>query len=147
MIEKILIASDHAGYALKEAVKTHFPQYEWIDLGTDTADKPSDAPDFGFAVARAIEAGQANKGIVVCGTGVGVSIAANRSPIIRAALCMNTTMARLARSHGNANVLALGARMLGQVLALEIVEVFLATPFEGGRHTARVEKLTNSVAK
>ena len=137
----VLIAADHAGYALKEAIKAALPQHTWIDLGTDTEDRPSDSPDFGYAVARAIEAGRAERGIVVCGTGVGVSIAANRSPAVRCALATNTTMARLTREHNDANVLALGARIVGRALALDIVEVFLATPFAGGRHTARVAKL------
>jgi ribose 5-phosphate isomerase B len=141
MTDPILIAADHGGYALKEAIKAALPQHDWIDLGTDTEDRPSDSPDFGCAVARAIEQGRAERGILICGTGIGISIAANRSPAVRCALATNTTMARLARAHNDANVLALGARIIALELALEIVEAFLATPFDGGRHAARVAKL------
>lgn len=141
MTHAILIAADRPGYPLKEAVKAAFPMYNWIDLGTDNSDDPVDYPDYGYALARALEEGKAERGIVVCGSGIGISIAANRSRAVRCALCTDVTMARLARAHNDANVLALGARLIGETLALEIVETFLATPFEGGRHAPRVAKL------
>ncbi len=137
----ILIAADRPGYALKEAIKAALPQHAWEDLGTDNARDPVDYPDFGRALAQAIEQGRAARGVLICGTGIGISIAANRSPAVRCALATNTTMARLAREHNDANVLALGARLIAPELALEIVETFLTTPFDGGRHAARVAKL------
>lgn len=142
MTDPILIAADHGGVALKAAIKAALPQHAWIDLGTDDPASSVDYPDYGAAVARAIEAGRAERGIVICGTGIGISIAANRSAAVRAALCHDITTARLARAHNDANVLALGARLIAPPLALEIVEAFLATPFDGGRHAARVAKLS-----
>ena len=140
MIHKVAIASDHGGYALKEAIKARFADIEWVDLGTDSTDSV-DYPEFGHKMAAAIEAGDAGQGILICGTGIGISIAANRNPAVRAALCVDTTMARLTRQHNDANVLALGERTTGQETAFDIVEVFLNTEFEGGRHARRVEKL------
>lgn len=141
MIQKIAIASDHGGYSLKEAIKERFSSFEWIDLGTDSTDSV-DYPEFGKAVADAVANGDASLGVAVCGTGIGISIAANRNPAVRAALCTDTTMARLTRAHNDANVLALGERITGQETAFDIVEVFLNTEFEGGRHARRVEKLS-----
>lgn len=142
---KIAIASDHAGFELKEAVKKHLEgKAEIIDLGTNAVDSV-DYPDFGFAVAKAIEAGKTMQGIVICGSGIGISIAANRNQAVRAALCMNPEMAKLARLHNDANVLALGARLIDQKTAFECVDMFLNTKFEGGRHQGRVEKLSNTV--
>jgi ribose 5-phosphate isomerase B len=138
---KIVIAADHAGYAMKEAVKKAFETYEWVDLGTHSTDSV-DYPDYGHAMAAALKEGKAQQGILICGSGIGVSIAANRHSHIRAALCLNTTMARLARQHNDANVLVLGARTTGLEVALDCVRIFLATTFEGGRHQARVEKLS-----
>jgi len=141
MTDPILIAADRPGYALKEAIKAALPQHAWIGLGTLDARASVDYPEYGCALVKAIETGRAARGILICGTGIGVSIAANRSPAVRCALATNTTMARLARAHNDANVLALGARIIALELALEIVEAFLATPFDGGRHAARVAKL------
>ena len=140
MIEKIAIASDHGGYSLKEAIKERFSSFEWIDLGTDSTESV-DYPEYGKAMAEAIEKGDVARGIIVCGTGIGISIAANRSSAVRAALCTDTTMARLTREHNDANVLALGERITGPETAFDIVQMFLTTEFEGGRHACRVEKL------
>jgi ribose 5-phosphate isomerase B len=114
--------------------------HEVIDLGPDT-DARVDYPDFGYKLAEAIRAGQAPLGIALCGSGIGISVAVNRYKDMRCALAHDVTTARLARSHNDANVLALGARLIGPDLAVECVNVFLSTPFEGGRHAGRVEKL------
>lgn len=139
--KKIAISSDHAGFDLKQALKAHFAgRVEWLDLGTHSHDSVSYA-DFGKAMGVAIENKEAPVGIIICGSGIGISIAANRSLAVRAALCTDVTMARLARQHNDANVLALGGRIIGVQVAIDCVEVFLATEFEGGRHVARVEAL------
>jgi len=140
---KIAIAADHGGFDLKEEIKNFVIDnlnIEWIDLGTHSTDSV-DYPEYGFKMAEAIKNGDAEKGILICGTGIGISIAANRHPHIRSALCTNTTMAKLTREHNDANVLALGARIIGVELAKDIVKTFLTTEFEGGRHSRRVEKL------
>ncbi|MGH1455504.1 MAG: ribose 5-phosphate isomerase B [Alphaproteobacteria bacterium] len=144
-MKKLLIACDHGGYDLKEAIKSHFStQVEFIDLGTNSRDSV-DYPEFGQAMATAIKDGKAERGILICGTGIGISIAANRYPHIRAALCTNVTMARLTRQHNNANVLALGARITGEAAIFDIIDTFLNTEYEGGRHDARVQKLSKTV--
>lgn len=137
---KIVIASDHAGFDLKQAVIAHLGAANVLDLGTNGPESV-DYPDFGTAAAGAIERGEAERGIIICGSGIGISIAANRNPVVRAALCMTPEMARLGRLHNDANVLALGARLVDVDTALECVDAFLKTEFEGGRHTRRVEKL------
>ncbi len=139
---KIAIACDHAGFELKQAIIRHLGADRFLDLGTKTADSV-DYPDFGKAMGKAITDGTAKRGIVICGSGIGISIAANRFPAVRAALCVTPEMARLARQHNDANVLALGARLIDRETALECVEEFLNTEFEGGRHAKRVEKLGN----
>ena len=143
MAQKITLAisCDHAGFDLKETLKSHFAdRVEWLDLGTNSKDSVSYA-DFGRAMAQTIEAGKAERGIIICGSGIGISIAANRSAKVRAALCTDATMARASRQHNDANVLALGARIIGNQVAIDCVETFLNTPFEGGRHEARVKSL------
>ncbi|MGB4106215.1 MAG: ribose 5-phosphate isomerase B [Alphaproteobacteria bacterium] len=137
---KIAIASDHAGFELKQAVVRHLGAENVLDLGTNAVDSV-DYPDFGYAVAKAIEEGKTAQGIVICGSGIGISIAANRNPAVRAALCMSAEMAKLSRQHNDANVLALGARLIDEKTAFECVDAFLNTKFEGGRHEKRVEKL------
>jgi len=137
---KVAIACDHGGYDLKELIKDSF-DLAWVDLGADDAKTSVDYPDFGHALAEAINDGEAEFGIAICGTGIGISIACNRNDGIRAGLCMNTTMARLTREHNDANVLALGARITGTEAALDIVKTFLETEFEGGRHQGRIDKL------
>ena len=140
MTDTIAIACDHGGYDLKETIKAKFGHIEWLDLGTNSSDSV-DYPEYGTKLADAVAGGEAKLGIAICGSGIGISIAANRNPAIRAGLCTNTTMARLTRAHNDANVLALGARITGQEAALDIVEVFLNTDFEGGRHQRRVDQL------
>ena len=139
---KIALGCDHGGYELKEQVKKHLETkgYEILDLGCNSNDSV-DYPIYGKAVGEAVVSEKANFGIVICGTGIGMSIAANKVKGVRAGLCMNTTMARLTREHNNANVLAFGARMIGDVLALEIVDTFLNTEFQGGRHLRRVSMI------
>jgi ribose 5-phosphate isomerase B len=138
----IAIASDHAGYELKEILKGDLESWGYAvhDLGTHGPESV-DYPDFGHALAEAIVAGQADRGVAVCGTGIGISIAANRHPGVRAALCHDSLTARMARQHNDANVLALGARVIGVETARDCLKVFLETEFEGGRHAGRVEKL------
>ncbi len=141
-MEKLAIAADHGGYALKEEVKkTYADQYEFIDLGTHS-DESVDYPEFGQKLAKEIKSGNVERGILICGSGIGISIAANRYPEVRAALCTDITMARLCREHNNANVLALGARTSGPQAIFDMIDTFLNTEFEGGRHERRVEKLS-----
>lgn len=138
----IALAADHAGYALKAllAGELRAQGHEIVDLGAD--DETSvDYPDFGRAIGHAVVAGRAKLGIAVCGSGIGIAIAANRIPGVRAALCTSGLMARYARTHNDANVLALGSRIIGVEVARDCVAEFLATEFAGGRHAARVAKL------
>lgn len=141
-IKKIAIASDHAGFALKQRLAEYVAAkgYEVIDLGPQSEDRV-DYPDYGYKLAEAIEAGTADAGIGICGSGIGISIALNRYGAVRAALCHDVTTAQLARLHNNANVIALGARLIGPDLATACVDAFLTTTFEGGRHAGRVDKL------
>lgn len=140
---KIAIASDHAGYELKEKLKQSFASLDWLDLGTHSEDSV-DYPAYGFAMGQAITDGRARQGIVICGSGIGISIAANRFPAVRAALCANATMARLSRQHNDANVLALGSRIIGLDVARDCVSAFFDTPFEGGRHQRRADMLATT---
>jgi ribose 5-phosphate isomerase B len=142
---KIALGADHAGFALKEYLKEGLVarDHEVIDLGTH-GEESVDYPDYAHAVARAIVAGDADVGLLVCGTGVGQSMAANRHPGIRAAVCSDTFSARMARLHNDANVLCLGARVVGGGLAEDLVTAFLASGFEGGRHARRVAKIEPS---
>lgn len=142
MPETVAIAADHAGFDLKEVLKAELGALgcEVLDLGT-TGLQSVDYPDFAEALARTLDEGRATRGVLVCGTGIGISIAANRHRNVRAALCHDTSSARLARAHNDANVLALGARLIGPEVAKDCLRVFLSTPFEGGRHAGRVAKL------
>ena len=133
---------DHGGFALKEALKVALPDVKWLDLGTDSAESV-DYPDFAGKLADAIKAGKAGRGVLICGSGIGISIAANRHAHIRCALAHDVTGARLCRQHNDANVLAMGGRMIGEAVAKECVEVFLSTKFDGGRHQKRVDKLAS----
>ena len=139
----IAVASDHAGFDLKEILKRDLQEagHDVLDLGTNST-ASVDYPDFGHAMAEAIAAGRAGRGVVVCGTGIGISIAVNRNPKCRAALVHDVTSARLGREHNDANVVAFGARLIGTEVAREALKVFLKTPFEGGRHAGRVAKLS-----
>ncbi|MBS7403023.1 MAG: ribose 5-phosphate isomerase B [Oscillospiraceae bacterium] len=135
----IAIGSDHGGYALKQAIMKHLEKkgLEYKDYGTYTEDS-CDYPIYGEAVARAVSAGECERGIVICGTGIGISMAANKVKGVRAALCGDCYSAEFTRLHNDANILALGARVVGEGLALKIVDTFLETGFEGGRHARRV---------
>jgi ribose 5-phosphate isomerase B len=138
----IVIASDHAGVDLKARIVELVSEigHEVRDLGpVDTI--AVDYSDFAHAVARAVETGEAERGILVCGTGIGMSLAANRHPQVRAALCHDAFTAEMARRHNDANVMCIGARATGPGVAEQIVRIFLDTPFEGGRHQRRVEKI------
>ncbi|MAM33953.1 MAG: ribose 5-phosphate isomerase B [Micavibrio sp.] len=137
---KMLIASDHAGYDLKETLKGSFSDFTWIDLGPDSKDSV-DYPDYAHKLANALMEGQADLGVLICGSGIGISMAANRHKGVRAALCTNGLMARLSRQHNNANVLVLGERLTGIDVAKDCLDEFLKTEFEGGRHERRVNKI------
>ena len=136
------MASDHAGFELKQALVSYLQDQgiKTLDLGTDGPESV-DYPDFGKKMADAIASGSVARGVVICGTGIGISIAANRNPSVRAALCHDMTSARLSREHNDANVLALGARLIGPETAKDCLNVFLRTEFGGDRHVRRVEKL------
>ena len=142
MFSKIFLSSDHGGFELKEKVKSFLidNNFEYEDLGC-TSLEPVDYPDFAKLLSNKIKDKNNSKGIIFCGTGIGISIAANRFRHIRAALCTSVEMASKSRKHNNANVLALGGRILEGKLALEIVKVFLQTDFEAGRHSVRVDKI------
>jgi ribose 5-phosphate isomerase B len=139
---KIAIASDHGGYELKENLKERLAKRaaEVIDLGTDS-EAPVDYPAFGRACGEAVASGRADRGVVCCGTGIGISIAANKVTGVRCAVCVNAFMAELCALHNDANVIALGARVIGEREAGELVDLWLDTPFEGGRHQRRVDAL------
>lgn len=140
---KIAIGSDHGAYHLKGVVKTHLEAKGFTveDFGTHSTDS-CDYPDFGEKVAKAVAKGDFHRGIVLCTTGIGISITANKVAGIRCALCTNTLMASLTRQHNDSNVLALGAGITGELLSLEIVDTWLETAFEGGRHQGRIDKIT-----
>lgn len=140
--ETVAIAADHAGQELKQVLRLELEAMNLpvLDLGTDSGDSV-DYPDFADAVARALADGRASRGVLVCGTGIGIGMAANRHRHVRAAVCHDATSARLARQHNDANVLAIGARLVGVEVAKECLRVFLRTPFEGGRHVRRIQKL------
>lgn len=139
---KIALAADHAGFTLKESIKTFLAEkgVAHEDFGAFN-EESVDYPDLAFKAACAVQRGDFTRGILVCGTGIGMAIAANKVPGIRAALCSDLFSARHARAHNDANVLTLGARVMQKGPALEIVSVFLETPFEGGRHLVRVKKI------
>jgi ribose 5-phosphate isomerase B len=141
--QPIAIAADHAGYSLKVLLRDELVAlgYEPLDLGTHDATTSVDYPDYGAALAGALKEGRCEKGVLICGTGIGISIAANRHPGVRAALCHDETSARLAREHNDANVLALGARLIGDEVARDCLRIFLKTEFGAGRHQPRVQKL------
>lgn len=140
----VAIASDHAGYELKVGLKEALEEmgYQVLDLGAEGTESV-DYPDFGYAMAHAMRDGRAGRGVLICGSGIGISIAANRFPEVRAALVHDTTGARLAREHNDANVICFGGRMIGADVARECVQVFFGTEFQGGRHVRRVDKLSH----
>jgi ribose 5-phosphate isomerase B len=142
MSEKIIIAADHGGYLLKEALKPFLTEmgFAVTDTGTDS-DQAVDYPDFGEKAAGAVSAGLFPRGILICGSGVGMSIVANRFPSVRAALCLDEETARLSRMHNDANILVLAGRKTNPETAFRIVRTWLTTPFEGGRHQKRLDKI------
>ena len=139
----IIIGSDHAGYDLKEECKSYLQRigiHRVTDIGAFNRES-IDYPRIAHQVAAAVEKGEYERGILVCGTGIGMSMTANRHAGVRAALCLDLYSARMSRLHNDANILALGGRVLGVGLALEILDVFLKTPFEGGRHKSRIDQI------
>jgi len=141
-MEKIAIGSDHAGFGLKEDVlgllKGH--NIDIVDCGTNSVESV-DYPDFGARVSELVSSGEVDRGILICGTGLGMSMVANKYPKVRAALCNDLFSAKMSRMHNDANVLVLGGRVIGKDLAAEIVKVWLTTPFEGDRHLKRLQKI------
>jgi ribose 5-phosphate isomerase B len=138
---KLAIGCDHAGFSLKEFLKSNFNEIDWLDKGCYSADSV-DYPDFAHAVANNIESGESSIGILICGSGNGISIAANKHAGIRAAIAWKPELASLARQHNDANILSLPARFISESEAIEIVKAFLEASFEGGRHQTRVDKIS-----
>ena len=140
----IVLASDHGGFELKESIKAHLTErgIRYIDLGTNSS-ASVDYPDYAHKLCRSLQSGEADLGILCCGTGIGMSMAANKHKGIRAACCSDTFSARFTRMHNNANVLCLGGRVVGAGLALDIVELFLHTDFLGERHARRVQMIAD----
>ena len=139
---KIVVGSDHAAYELKEAIKEKLINegHEVIDVGCDSPESV-DYPKYGHAVGRTVASGEAERGIAVCGSGIGISIACNKVPGIRAALCTSVEMAEMCRRHNNANVVCMGARMISQELAFDIIDTWMTTDFEGGKHLRRINEI------
>ena len=139
---RVSLGADHKGFELKDKIKKYLVElgHEVTDFGTNSAESV-DYPDFGFKVAESVAKGEANFGITVCWTGNGMNIAANKVKGIRSALCLNEEMAMLARAHNNANVLALAAKFIPEELARKILDAWLSTEFEGGRHSRRLDKI------
>lgn len=140
---KVGLAADHGGYDLKEIIKDHLKEknIEYIDYGTESTDSV-DYPDYALKLGEAIKNEEVDTGIAICGTGIGMSIALNKVPGIRAAHCTDTFSARAARRHNNAHVLCLGARITGSEIAKDIVDNYLESSFDGGRHQRRIDKIT-----
>ena len=141
---KIVVGSDHAGFELKEAVKAKLESegYEIEDVGTYSTES-TDYPKYGHAVGRKVAAGEADRGIAICGTGIGINISCNKVPGIRAALVTSVFQAEMTKAHNDANVLCLGARVTDQDLAFEMIDTWLGTEFEGGRHLRRISEIEN----
>ena len=139
---KIVVGSDHAAYELKETIKEKLISegHEVIDVGCDSTESV-DYPKYGHAVGRTVASGEAERGIAVCGSGIGISIACNKVPGIRAALCTSVEMAEMCRRHNNANVVCMGARMISQELAFDIIDKWMTTDFEGGKHLRRINEI------
>jgi len=143
-MEKIAIGSDHAGFGLKEEVLGLLKgrNIDIVDCGTNSVESV-DYPDFGARVSELVSSGEVDRGILICGTGLGMSMVANKYPGVRAALCNDLFSAKMSRLHNDANILVLGGRVIGKDLAAEIVKVWLTTPFEGERHLKRLQKIKN----
>ena len=141
-MKKIFISSDHAGYMLKEQIKKKFKKkYKFQDLGTDNSKKSVNYPDYAHKLCRKVSNDSKNMGILVCGSGMGMSMAANRHKKIRAAVCYSVKNTKLSRLHNNANIITLGARLINKNTAFKCIQTFINTKFEGGRHTKRVKKI------
>ena len=141
-MKKIFISSDHAGFKLKEEIKKNFKKkYFFIDLGTNSANHPVNYPDYAHKLCKKVSKNIKNIGILVCGSGVGMSMAANRHKKIRAAVCYSVKNTKLSRLHNNANIITLGARFTKKKIAFKCIEIFVKTKFEGGRHKKRVRKI------
>ena len=141
---RLAIAADHGGFELKEYIAAYLRSrndIELIDLGTDTDKQSVDYPDYAAKLAQAIQHGRVERGILLCGTGIGISITANKFKGIRAALCHDAYTARMSRAHNDANILAMGGRTTGKETAVDMVRIWLETPFEGGRHSRRIKKI------
>ena len=138
----IALGCDHAAFELKEAVKAKMESegHTIIDVGTDSTESV-DYPKYGHAVGKAVASGEAERGIAICGSGIGISIACNKVPGIRAALCTSVEMAEMCRRHNNANVVCMGARMISQELAFDIIDTWMTTEFEGGKHLRRINEI------
>jgi len=141
----VAVGCDHAGWELKERLKAWLIQagHQVLDFGTHSPE-PVDYPDYAVQVAESIATGKAERGLLVCGSGIGMAMTANKVPGVRAAFCHDLVTARLSREHNDANVLALGGRLIGGELAAQILDVWLTTPFEGGRHSRRVGKIRDA---
>ncbi|NQT65056.1 MAG: ribose 5-phosphate isomerase B [FCB group bacterium] len=139
---KIAIASDHAGFDLKEKIKKLLFDHKIVDFGPEDL-APIDYPDTGFKAAKAVSNGNCERGILICGSGIGMSIVANKVPGIRAALCQTKQFAQLSRLHNDSNILILSGRFISEYLAKDIIDVWLETEFEGGRHQRRLDKISD----
>jgi len=139
---KIAIASDHAGFDLKEKIKKMISRNAFIDFGPENSE-PIDYPDSGLKAATSVSTGICERGILICGSGIGMSIVANKVPGIRAALCQTKQFAQLSRMHNDANILVLSGRFISAYLAKDIIDVWLSTKFEGGRHKNRIDKISS----
>ena len=140
--KKIIIGSDHAGFEMKHSIVSNLSDIEFDDIGTNS-DESVDYPDYAHNVVKGILSNSYSFGILICGSGIGMSMSANRAKDIRAALCLNTKMAELARQHNDANILVLGSRLISVSKAIKCLLVFLNTKFEGGRHQGRLNKFNN----
>lgn len=141
----VALGCDHAGWELKERLKAWLIQagHQVVDFGTHSPD-PVDYPDYAIQVADSVANGKAERGVLICGTGIGMAMAANKIPGVRAAFCPDLFTARLSREHNDSNVLTLGGRLMGREMAIEILGIWLATPFQGGRHSRRIAKITEA---
>lgn len=141
----VALGCDHAGWELKERLKAWLIQtgHQVLDFGTHSPD-PVDYPDYAIQVADSVASGKAERGVLICGTGIGMAMAANKIPGVRAAFCPDLFTARLSREHNDSNVLTLGGRLMGREMAIEILGIWLATPFQGGRHSRRIAKITEA---
>ncbi len=141
-MKKLFISSDHAGYNLKEIIKKKFnKKFKFEDLGTKDSEKSVNYPDFAHKLCKKVANNDKNMGILVCGSGIGMAIAANRHKKIRAAMCYSLKNTKLSRLHNNANIITLGSRLTKKKIALKCVEIFVNTKFEGGRHLKRIRKI------